>query len=391
MGIVSPIGVGINAFWNSLLNGAYGIKPLSSPFLTNKFQYTQGGEINDELFMHPLKKIDKAASYMLAAAQEAFLHAKLTPSPFFPQEDIGIVLGTNFGNQTALESLMETDKGSPSTNKAIKQNISFEGCTNLIAKELGCGGPKSTLSLSCSSGAAVIAYAAFLIRMGIAPCFIAGGYDIISKFSWAGLSALKTMTTDKLRPFDKQRNGTIFSEGAAAVIIEELEHAIRRGASILAEVLGCSMNNNAFHMTAPDKNGEGMANAMQMALNDANLPPEKIEHINSHGTGTKHNDLAETLAIKQVFGKHAYNIPINSIKSMTGHMMGAAGTVEAIATILSIINGWIPPTINYEQKDPECDLDYVPNKARQQRIKVAISNSAGIGGNNSSIILGVYE
>jgi 3-oxoacyl-[acyl-carrier-protein] synthase II len=215
---------------------------------------------------------------------------------------------------------------------------------------------------------------------------LTGGYDALSRFAWSGLSVLRTMTRDAVRPFDRNRDGTIFSEGAGALVVEEYGHAVGRGARIHAEVAGFGLNNNAFHMTAPAKEGAGSADVMRMALADAGMAPEEIDHINAHGTGTKPNDVTETQAIKAVFGGHASRMPVTSIKSTIGHMMGAAGSVEAIASILTMRDGVIPPTTNYVEPDPECDLDYVVNVKRTAGVRAVLSNSAGIGGCNAAVI-----
>jgi 3-oxoacyl-(acyl-carrier-protein) synthase len=242
------------------------------------------------------------------------------------------------------------------------------------------------LSLSCASGTAAIGYGLDLIRFGHAQAVLAGGYDALSRFAWSGLSALRTMAKDAVRPFDRNRSGTIFSEGAAALLIEEADAARRRGARIYAEVMGYGANNNAFHMTAPAREGAGSAAVMRMALADAGLPPEAIDHLNAHGTGTKPNDVTETQAIKAVFGAHAARMPITSIKSSVGHMMGAAGSIEALASVLSIRDGVIPPTTHFRDPDPECDLPCATNSKLAMPVRTVLSNSAGIGGCNAAVI-----
>jgi 3-oxoacyl-(acyl-carrier-protein) synthase len=215
---------------------------------------------------------------------------------------------------------------------------------------------------------------------------LTGGYDALSRFAWSGLSALRTMSRDAVRPFDLKRDGTIFSEGAAALLLEDAEAARRRGARVYAEVAGYGANNNAFHMTAPAREGAGSAAVMRMALADAGMTPEAIDHVNAHGTGTKPNDVTETQAIKAVFGAHAREMPITSIKSSIGHMLGAAGSIEAVASILSLRDGVIPPTTNVRDADPECDLPCVTNVKRSLPLRSVLSNSAGIGGCNAAVI-----
>ncbi|MCK4415499.1 MAG: beta-ketoacyl-[acyl-carrier-protein] synthase family protein, partial [Candidatus Eisenbacteria sp.] len=251
---------------------------------------------------------------------------------------------------------------------------------------LGRCGPVLTLSLSCASGNAAVASAADLLRSGRAEMALAAGYDAMSDLSWGGLCALRTMSEDKVRPFDRRRDGTIFSEGCGAIVLETLEHARKRGADVLAEVTGYATNNNAYHMTHPPKDGQGMTEAMRAALCNAGLAPESVDYINAHGTGTKLNDSSETAAIKAVFGEHAYRMPVTSNKSMVGHAMGAASALEAVASVLTLRDGIIPPTINLEEPDPECDLDYVPNESRKQQVQVVLNNASGIGGCNCAVI-----
>ena len=300
---------------------------------------------------------------------------------------MGVVLSTNFGAAGSVEQFLASpdDEGTAHGGDAMQQ--SFQSCADIVADIWQFAGPRSVLSLSCASGTAALAYGADLIRSGRAQAIVTGGFDGLSKYAWSGLSALRTMTKDEIRPFDKRRAGTIFSEGAGALVVEELEHARARGAKILAEVVGWGTNNNAFHLTAPSKQGAGSAAVMSMALASGGIKPSDIDHVNAHGTGTPHNDVTETDAIKSVFGDHAGHMPVTAIKSMTGHMMGAAGSVEAIASIMTIRSGIIPPTINYGEPDPACDLDYVTNGKREGSVQTVLSNSAGIGGCNAAVIL----
>jgi 3-oxoacyl-(acyl-carrier-protein) synthase len=217
---------------------------------------------------------------------------------------------------------------------------------------------------------------------------VAGGFDGLGISTLAGLSILRTISPDALRPFDKNRNGTLFGEGAAMLVLETESSLQERGGVPLAEFLGWSVNSNAYHLTAPDKDGAGLASVMQKALHNARIGPERVGYINAHGTGTQFNDLAETQAIKTVFGAHAYQLAVSSIKAATSHTMGAAGALEAIATVLALQTGLLPPTLNLKTSDPDCDLDYVPEKTRQAAIEIAVSNSSGIGGNNASLVLG---
>jgi len=327
--------------------------------------------------------MDLATRFMLTAAEEAVAAAGVEGVA-----DAGVVLATNFGGVMSGEALLEEMAGEGQADAASVRGLFFQDAADQVAGRFSLGGPRAVLSLSCSSGGAAIAHGAELIRQGRADAVLVGGYDALSRFAWSGLSALRTMTRDVVRPFDKNRAGTLFSEGAGALLLESAEHAARRNAPIQADVLGYAMNNNAHHMTAPAKRGAGSAAVMRAAMADAGLPLDAVEHINTHGTGTKYNDLTETEAIKDVFGDHAARIAITSIKSTLGHMLGAAGAVEAIASILSMRDGVIPPTIHYEEPDPDCDLDLVANTKREAPLNVVLSNSAGIGGCNAAVVFG---
>lgn len=386
MGIVSPIGCSVSEFWNNLIEGKYGIRPITV-FDPAGFPYKQAGEVID---FQPeinagIEPVDRGLAFILEAVRQALVDAKLYPetSTIIPA---GIMLSTNFGSAIAMENVL---KGTASSHDFLKSG--FQYSADIVARIFKLSGPRIVQSLSCSGGTSAIGLAAGLIRSGRVDIAIAGGYDELSTFAWSGLSALRTMTTDKIKPFDKNRAGTIFSEGAGALVIENIEHARKRHVRCYAEVAGYAMNNNAFHLTAPPRDGTGSARVMQEALLDAGLSPDSVDHINAHGTGTRDNDVTETRAIKTVFGEYASKIPVTSNKSIIGHMMGAAGTAEAIASVLTIKNGIIPPTINYETPDPECDLDYVPNVKRKASIKVVLSNSAGIGGCNAAIVLRTIE
>jgi 3-oxoacyl-(acyl-carrier-protein) synthase len=243
------------------------------------------------------------------------------------------------------------------------------------------------ISLSCASGNAALAYACELLRRGRAEIALAAGYDLISEFAWSGLIALRTMTTGKIAPFDRNRSGTIFGEGAGVMVLETEERARARGFIPRVELAGHHTNNNAFHLTAPDKDGASIALAMKRALEDADCSPQEVDHVNAHGTATRYNDKTETAAIKTVLGKRAHEIPVNAIKSMTGHLMGAAGIVETIAAARTIETGIVPPPINFETPDPDCDLHYCTSGAEKHDVKRAVSISSGLGGCNSVIVL----
>ena len=371
MGVVSSVGVGVDAFWSALCAGRSGIKPISR-FDTTDYTFQRAGEVPG----FDNSNHDLATAFMMAAAKEAWGQSGLVGTG-----ECGVVLATNFGGITSAEQCLGgADDGE-------LDEYSFQRAADHVCEELAIRGPRQVLSLSCASGSAAIGCAVGLIRSGQAARVLVGGYDAISRFAWSGLSVLRTMTKDEIRPFDKTRAGTIFSEGSAALVLESADSAAKRDAPVLAEVAGYALNNNAYHMTAPSKDGAGSAAVMKAALRDAHIDPGDVDHVNAHGTGTKYNDVTESQAIRAVLGEHADKVPTTSIKSMIGHMMGGAGTVEAVATVMSIKHGIVPPTINHVEDDPECDLDYPFDGAIERDVRVAISNSAGIGGCNAALVL----
>ena len=389
MGVVSPIGSGVNAFWSALCAGQSGMRPITR-FGTEGVPYDRGGEIPAlpaGAVPGGMDGEDDALRFAAAAAAEAIEDAGLGPAE--RRQEAGLVLSTNFGCAAPLESVLagHTDRGAA----APFISCGFQYAADRLAACWGLCGPRAVLSLSCASGAAAIGWAADLVRTRRAAIAIACGFDALSLLAWSGLGALRTMTRDAVRPFDKSRSGTLFAEGAGALVLEDMAGARARGATLYAECLGYAVNNNAFHLTAPAKRGAGSARVMRAALADAGIGAEEVDHVNAHGTGTRHNDVTETQAIKDVFGERAFRIPVTSIKASTGHMMGAAGAVEAIAGVLSIRSGILPPTINFTEPDPECDLDYVLNEARSARIRTVLSNSAGIGGCNAAVLLRAAE
>lgn len=393
MGVVSPLGLNVPAAWEALCRGDNAIRDITR-FDVKDFAFGRGGEIGDfrlpDDLMRDGERPDLATQFMLAAAAEALRDAGLgrgTPA----MADVGVVVSTNFGGIISGEAVMADVAGKGTAGREDFVQSQPQTCADRVAEAWGCGGPRLVLSLSCASGTAAIGYAMDLIRYGHARAVLAGGYDALSRFAWSGLSALRTMTRDAVRPFDRNRAGTIFSEGAGALLLEDAAHAAARGARIHAEVSGHGLNNNAFHMTAPAKEGAGSAAVMRAALRDAGLRPEDVDHINAHGTGTKPNDVTETQAIKAVFGAHAYAMPVTSIKSSVGHMMGAAGSIEAIASVLTLRDGVIPPTTNYRDPDPECDLPLVANRKQAASVRCVLSNSAGIGGCNAAVIFRAWE
>ena len=378
MGAITPLGFSVSETWRGLLAGTSAITPLDL-FDLNGISCTQAGQIRNFTPPACITSPDRATTFAAAACIEALGTNFKSQISNFP---IALVTATNFGALDAGEQALASD--SPAADAAAC--LTAHAPADRLAAALNLTGPCATITLSCAAGAAGLAYAAGLIRHGRAERVLVVGYDAISRFAWSGLCALRTMTRDRIRPFDLNRSGTLFSEGAAALLLESEPSALVRNTAPLAELVGWGTNNNAFHMTAPAPRGAGSAQAMRQALARASLPPEAIDHINAHGTGTKPNDATESQAISDLFGAHAPRIPVTSIKSSLGHMLGAAGTIEAIASILSLREGIIPPTTNFETPDPECAIDLVANQPRQVKLRRVLSNSAGIGGCNAAVI-----
>ncbi|MCF7854184.1 MAG: beta-ketoacyl-[acyl-carrier-protein] synthase family protein [Candidatus Pacebacteria bacterium] len=393
MGIVSPVGTGVDAYWKALCDGVSGIDEITR-FDTEGYRCTRAGEVHDWRLPQSLHgchaDADLATQFVLKAVDEALAHSGLAMDAGKLSE-AALVLATNFGGMEHGDRLLQHICEHTACDAEDFREYCFQTAGDRTAQTWGIGGPREMLSLSCSSGTAAIARAAQLIRAGHATTAIAGGYDVLSRFAWSGLMALRTISQTCVRPFDKNRDGTIFSEGAGVLLLEDADQARERNAPILAYVAGTGVNNNAFHLTAPAKNGAGSAAVMRMALADADMEPDDVDHVNAHGTGTPPNDVTETAAIKDVFGTHAFTMPVTSIKSMIGHMMGAAGAAEAIASVLSVRDDVIPPTVNFETPDPECDLPYVLNVKKHATVRTVLSNSAGIGGCNAAVIFRASE
>ena len=389
LGAVSPVGIGVDAFWQSLCAGRSGIAPVTR-FDASSFRNNLVGEVKDfdpAALGDGAGRLSRCHQYALAAVLEAARAADLPPEQL---ARTGLCGGTNFGSLEWGQRHLAAPFTGEAEDPAWWEQFRFAAGAELIASTLGLGGPAALLSLSCASGVAGMGYAADAIRWGKAPAMIAVGYDELSLYCYSGLSALRAITPDIIKPFDKNRKGTIFAEGAGALVLEAEAPARQRGAKIYARVLGHAMNNDAFHMTAPDKAGVGITAVMRTALTDAGVEPGEIDHVNAHGTGTQYNDKIETAAIKAVLGDHAREITVTANKSMMGHTCGAAGTLESICTIHTLQTGLIPPTIRYETPDPECDLDYVPNEPRHADVRTALCNAYGIGGTNAAIVLRRY-
>lgn len=380
MGIVSCLGNDVERFWQALLAGESGLHGMTR-WDTAGLRNARMGEVTDFPWDD---EHDEASQFALHAAHQALAQSKLNG-----YQDMGLVSSTNFGGAASWDQYLACLRAGAidAETAELFHEFLYSRGAELLSAAQGFNGPLRVLSLSCSSGTAAIGQGLDLIRLGKADVALCEGHDSLAYSSMAGLSILRTITNEEIRPFDVRRSGTLFGEGAAAVVLEELEHAVARGATIFAEVAGYAVNNNAYHLTAPDKAGEGIIAVLQAALADAGVDGAAIDYVNAHGTGTAYFDVTETRAVKHVLGQHAYDIPMSSIKPAIGHMMAAAGSAEAIATICALRDGWAPPTLNLEEPDPECDLNYLPGQARQAEMHTALSISSGIGGNNAAILL----
>lgn len=398
IGLVTPCGIGTDNVWNNILSGKSGIGPITR-FDVDRFDTKFAGEVkgfNPEDYIQPkeVKKMDLFIHYALAAAHIAVNDAGLDMGKEDP-ERVGVVVGTGLGGLPTIEKyhsvLLERGPGRI-TPFFIPMLIANEAPGH-IAIQHGMKGPNLCIVTACATGAHSIGDACRIIQYGDADVMVAGGSEAnLTPLTVGGFNAMKALSTrndDPLkasRPFDRDRDGFVVAEGSGIVILEECEHAKKRGAKIYAEIVGYGYNGDAYHITAPCPDGDGFIRCIRMALKDAQLSPDDVDYINAHGTSTKLNDYIETLAIKEVFKEKAYTVPVSSTKSMTGHLLGAAGAIEAIFSVLSIRDQVCPPTINYENPDPECDLDYVPNTARNKTINVVMSNAFGFGGTNSTLI-----
>jgi 3-oxoacyl-[acyl-carrier-protein] synthase II len=398
LGLVSPVGIGVETVWKNICDGKSGIGLLTR-FNPNGFETKIAGEVKGfdaELFIEKkeIRKMDLFIQYALAATKEALEDAELRITPE-NCDQIGVIVGTGLGGLPTIEKYHQIlmEKGPSRISPFFIPMLIANLASGQIAIHFGAKGPNTCLVTACATGAHCIGDAFRAILYGDAEAVIAGGTEAnITPLTISGFNAMKALSTRNdepekaCRPFDKGRDGFVVAEGSGILILESLEFALKRNAKICGELVGYGYTGDAYHITAPSPEGDGAVRCMRMALKDAGLKPEDIDHINAHGTSTPLNDLTETQAIKKVFGEGAKKIPISATKSMTGHLLGAAGSTEAIFTLLAIRDGIAPPTINYEVPDPECDLDYVPNVARRQPLEVAISNAFGFGGTNATLV-----
>ncbi len=402
LGAISPIGNDVNEIWKSIEEKKCGIDEITA-FDTTNFKTKLAGEIKNydssKYFdVKQAKRLDKVSQYAIIAAREAFKDSKITKENT-NLNNVGIFVGSGIGGIETIQKQCETNtlKG----NSRVSPMFIPMGIVNMpagnIAIDLGLKGESISIVTACSSATHSIGEAYRAIKHGYEEVVLAGGSEApICEVGLAGFENMKALShsTDKNRasiPFDKERSGFVMGEGAAVIVLEELEHAKKRGAHIYAEIIGYGATSDAYHITSPDPNGEGGARAMQRAIDDAKITPEEIDYINAHGTSTHLNDSTETKAIKTVLKDYAKKVKVSSTKGNTGHLLGAAGSIEAIISIKAIENSLVPPTINYKVPDEECDLDIVPNEPIKQDINIVMSNSLGFGGHNASIILRKYK
>ncbi|MFC1510635.1 beta-ketoacyl-ACP synthase II [Candidatus Omnitrophota bacterium] len=399
LGIMSPVGSTVESFWSSLKNGKSGIKKITQ-FDTTDFPTNIAGEITDydplEYFStKDARKMSRFIQFASIASKLAVEHAQLDLTKV-DQFRFGVIVGSGIGNIRSAEEEYQKylDRGPRKISPHFIPKIIINEAAGQVSIDLGAKGPATCVTTACSTATNAIGDAYRFMQYGDADIMVAGGTEsAISILGIGGFNALKALSQRNdepqkaSRPFDLNRDGFVMSEGAGITVLETLEHAKKRGAPILAEIVGYGRTSDAFHITAPEASGDGAARAMVQAMDEAGMNPEDVSYINAHGTSTKLNDKTETKAIKTAFKNYASKVPISSTKSMTGHLLGAAGGVEFAASVLAVQHDVIPPTINLDTPDPECDLDYVPNTAREQVVNAAMSNSLGFGGHNASLLV----
>lgn len=402
IGAVTPVGNDARTAWETVLDGKSGIGPLTR-LDADQFPAKVAAEVRDfniEEFIErrEARKMDRFTHYAVASALMAVKDAGLTINEENATR-VGVWIGSGIGGMETFENQFEVfqKRGYRRVSPFFVPMMIPDMAAGQVSIILGAKGINSCTVTACATGTNSIGDAFKAIQRGDCDAMIAGGTEApITRMAFAGFCANTALSTNPdpetaSRPFDLNRDGFVIGEGAGILVLEDLEHALKRGAKIYAEVVGYGATGDAYHITAPAPGGEGGARSMQMALDDAGLAPDEVGYINAHGTSTPYNDKYETMAIKEVFGDHAYKLAVSSTKSMTGHLLGAAGSVEAIFTVLAIKEGIVPPTINIKTPDPECDLDYVPDKARKQELNAAISNSLGFGGHNATLAFKKYE
>ncbi|WJE40276.1 beta-ketoacyl-ACP synthase II [Bacillus safensis] len=402
LGALTPLGNDVESTWKNALAGVSGVGPItrvdSSDYTAKVAAELKDFNIEDYMEKKEARKMARFTQYAVVAAQKALEDSRLEITDEIAPR-VGVWVGSGIGGLETFEEQFEvySNKGARRVSPFFVPMMIPDMATGQISIALGAKGVNSCTVTACATGTNSIGDAFKVIQRGDADAMITGGTEApLTKMSFAGFCANKALSTNPdpktaSRPFDKNRDGFVMGEGAGIIVLEELEHALKRGATIYAEIVGYGSTGDAYHITAPAPNGEGGVRAMKEAIRDAGLSVEDIDYINAHGTSTPYNDKFETMAIKEVFGEHANKLAISSTKSMTGHLLGAAGGVEAIFSVLAIKDSVLPPTINLETPDEECDLDYVANEARSKEVQVALSNSLGFGGHNATIIFKKYE
>jgi len=391
LGVVSSIGIGKELFWNNLIAGESGISQITA-FDTKDYPTKYGGQIHnfqpeDFIDRRKIKFLGRASQLSIAASKLALKDAGLDTKL---EENLGVCVGTTMGEAQLVEE-MDSIWLTRGVDSIRFSSISLYPSSNLsmaVAIEVKAKGPNYVMPTACAAGNYCIGYAFDIIRNGQCHFILAGGADAFSKVAYTGFNRLYAMAPEKCQPFDKNRRGMMLGEGAGMLLVESLDSALERKAKIYAEILGYGLSCDAYHMTQP--NEEGIAKAMEKAMKESQIDIEDIDYINAHGTGTIQNDKAEVAAIKKVFGKRYRKIPVSSIKSMLGHTMGAASAIEAISCCLALEDGVLPPTINYQTPDPDCDIDCIPNKSRRQKVSIVMNNSCAFGGNNACVILAKF-
>ena len=402
LGAVTPVGIGVGPTWEAVLAGKSGVGPITkfdpSQFATTFAAEVKGFQPEDFVDRKEIKRMDAFIHYAMASAHFAMADSGLRIDDGNAAR-VGVFMGSGLGGLSTLERYHQAylEEGVRKISPFFIPMLISNLAPGHIAIKYGAKGPNITTTTACAASSHAIGEGALAIRRGVCDAVIAGGAEAtITPMGLGGFCAMKALSTRNddparaSRPFDKERDGFVMGEGAAIIVLEELESARKRGAQIYAELCGYGASGDAYHVTAPSPNGEGAARCMQAALDDAGVSAADVDYIHAHGTSTPYNDQFETMAIKTVFGEHARKMMVSSTKSMTGHLLGAAGAVESVFSVLALRDGVIPPTINYTTPDPECDLDYVPNAARRQQIRYALSNSFGFGGTNSCLLFGRF-
>ncbi|MGK7914970.1 MAG: beta-ketoacyl-ACP synthase II [Prochloraceae cyanobacterium] len=402
LGAITPIGNNPREYWEGLLSGRNGIGPITL-FEASRHSCRIAGEVkgfnpHEYIERKEAKRMDRFAQFAVAASKQAIADAQLVINEI-NADQVGVLIGTGVGGLKVVEDQQEVylTRGPSRCSPFMVPMMIANMAAGLTAIHIGAKGPNSCTVTACAAGSNAVGDAFRLIQRGYATAMIAGGTEAaVTPLAVAGFASARALSsrnddpTSASRPFDRDRDGFVMGEGAGILLLEELEHALARGAKIYGEIVGYGMTCDAYHMTAPVPDGRGATRAIELAMKDAGISPEQVSYINAHGTSTPANDVTETKAVKKALGARAYQLPISSTKSMTGHLLGGSGGIEAVATIMAIANDQIPPTINLSNPDPECDLDYVANQSRAHKVEVALSNSFGFGGHNATLAFKKY-